>query len=69
MKSIWVMILSAATVTAYLHVRHKEPIVTHVHHEFAPTATPSPTERGIVVAPFNGGEVGSRLQEPSSGGK
>ena len=65
MKSVWVLILSAATVTAYLHVRNQEPIVTPArHHEFVPAeaATPTPAQT-IVVAPFNPGQVGARFQD------
>ncbi len=69
MKSIWVFILSAATVTAYLHVKHQEPILQPMkHHEFTPleSASATPAAREIVVAPFNPGEVGARFQEHSS---
>ena len=65
MKSIWVLILSAATVTVCLHVRRQEPIVTPArHHEFTPEETAAPTPgRDIVVAPFNPGQVGARFQD------
>lgn len=69
MKSIWVFILSAATVTVYLHVKRQEPIVKPMqHHEFTAevTVASTPAPREIVVARFNGGEVGARFQEHGS---
>lgn len=61
--------MTAATVTVYVHIRHKEPIVTPLRHvEFAsgvagPAATP---EGDIVVAPFSGGAVGQRWGAPDA---
>jgi hypothetical protein len=63
MKSIWAFVMTAATVTVYVHVRHNEPIVTHVRHVqgFEAAASPEATPvRDIVVAPFSGGTVGDR---------
>jgi hypothetical protein len=63
MRSIWAFVMTAATVTVYVHVRHNEPIVTHVRHlERATTASePAPSPSGsIVVARFSGGAVGER---------
>ncbi len=64
MKSIWAFVMTAATVTVYVHVRHKEPIVTPVHYRvqaMAETPRPAPAASGgIVVAPFDGGAVDSR---------
>ena len=63
MKSIWAFVMTAATVTVYVHVRHKEPIVTPVRHARAVVETPGPAptpSRGIVVAPYSGSNVSER---------
>jgi hypothetical protein len=61
MKSIWAFVMTAATVTVYVHVRHNEPIVTRVRHaERATTVSEPAPSRSIVVAPFSGGAVGER---------
>jgi hypothetical protein len=63
MKSIWVLVLSAATVTFYFHVRHHEPIVMPVKHQNVPVISAPPKSAGdIVVAPYAGGSVGSRWE-------
>ena len=63
MKSIWAFLMTAATVTVYVHVRHKEPIVTPVRRAETAAERPASAIRpsgDIVVAPYAPGTVGER---------
>jgi hypothetical protein len=64
MKGVWALILVAAALTLYVRIEKDEPIVQPVHHfhHGSDDASPRPSPP-VVVAPFQGGSVGSRLKD------
>lgn len=61
--------MAVAAATAYVHIRHPaptHPVTASERIEASAIPTPGP-DKGIVVAPFAGGSVGSRWQSSGAG--